>query len=69
MNTVVAFAMLCSAAIAGSDCDRANALDVLEQPSASVEACKLLGQVMAAEAFGDARAGRYVKVGCSRQKR
>ncbi len=68
MNTILAVILVCAAATAGPDCDRNTALDVAVQPVASVAACPLAGQVLAAQAFGAPGEGRYFKVGCERRR-
>lgn len=68
MTGFLAVVLVCAATVAGPDCTRDNALDVAIRPVASVPACALAGQILAAEVFGPAGDGRYFKIGCQRRK-
>ena len=60
--------LVCAAAIAGSDCERANALDVVTQPAETVSACMKVGETFAAESLGTPAPGTYHKIGCEHRK-
>ncbi|WP_375455734.1 hypothetical protein [uncultured Methylobacterium sp.] len=68
MTGFLAVVLVCAVAVPGPECSRDTALDIAIQPVASVAACGLSGQVLAAQAFGPAGDGRYFKIGCQRRK-
>ncbi|WP_066922922.1 hypothetical protein [Methylobacterium sp. CCH5-D2] len=68
MSQALAVILVCAASIAGPDCDRTNALDVMTQPVATVAECAHVGQTLAAETFGHPGEGRYLKIACERRK-
>jgi hypothetical protein len=67
-GAVVARILVCPATIAPSDCDAANALDVIAgPPSASEIGCGALSQQMLAASGMAISDGQYVKFGCVRR--
>lgn len=64
----LAVVLVCAATIAGSDCDRSNALDVVTQPAESVPACMKVGEIIAAQSLGPPAPGTYHKIGCEHRK-
>ncbi|KQO94641.1 hypothetical protein [Methylobacterium sp. Leaf91] len=66
MTGFLAVVLVCAAGIAGSDCSRDNALDMLVQPVAQVTECAQVGPVLATHlSLGP---GEFYKVACERRK-
>lgn len=69
MNEILAVALVCAAGVAGPDCGRGNALDVVVAPVRSQIECLMTGQVLATGLnVGENGDGSYVKVSCERRR-
>ena len=69
MHEILAVTLICGAGIAGPDCTRDNALDVVTSPVRSAHECLMAGQVAASGLhLGEGEERSYVKVACERRR-
>lgn len=66
MHGFLAVVLVCAATVAGPDCSRDTALDMVVQPVAHETECALAGQVLATHL--SLQAGEWHKIACERRK-
>ncbi|MFE1600349.1 hypothetical protein [Methylobacterium sp. ID0610] len=68
MTDYLTVALICAKTLAGPDCSRATAMDVVVAPAPSPAACMMQGETLAARSNLVDRETNYLKVACERRR-